>query len=364
MLRINKDRKRSNLPASIVACLVGLLVGFLVLLVSNPENAVKGFTALLTGAINGGFEGFGNVIAYAGIYILCGLSVGFAGKTGVFNIGGSGQFIVGGAAALYVGILWTWLPAGIHCLVAIIAGAIAGAVWGALIGLLKALFNVSEVVVGILLNYIGLYLANMLVLAKFYNPLANRSQVVASSALVPTLGLDKLFPSTGADATFVVAVFLSVVVSILLNKTTFGYEVRTCGYNKDAGTYSGINAKKNTILAMAFAGALPGLAGAMFYLSSSYNYITIADSIPSQPMSGICVSLIAMGDPIGIIFSSLFVSYITVSGLDMQLYGFVPEIVNVVTSVIIYCCAFVILINKSLGKFSLNFIKPREGKIK
>ena len=293
---------------------------------------------------------------------LCGLSVGFAGKTGVFNIGGSGQFIVGGVAALYVGILWTWLPAGLHCLVAIIVGTLAGALWGALIGLLRAVFNISEVVVGILLNYIGLYLANMLVLAKFYDPLANRSKAVIPAALVPTMGLEKLFPSTGADATFFVAILLSIAIYVILNKTTFGYEIRTCGYNKDAGTYCGINAKKNIILSMGIAGALSAVAGTMFYLSSAYNYITVVDTIPSQPMSGIVCSLIAMDNPIGIIFSGLFIAYITVSGLDMQIYGFVPEIVSVVTSVIIYCCAFVILIKKSAENSSEKFNKLRKGK--
>ena len=361
--RRNKVRIPSNLPASLVAIFIGLLVGFLVLLASSPENAVRGFAALLTGAVSGGFADFGNVITYASIFILSGLSVGFAGKTGVFNIGGSGQFIVGGVVALYVGILWTWLPAGVHSLVAVIAGTLAGAVWGALIGLLKAFFNVSEIVVGILLNYIGLYLANMLVLAKFYNPLANRSQAVAPSALVPTLGLDKVFPSTGADVSIIVAVFFAIFVYVIIYKTTFGYEIRACGYNKDAGIYSGINAKRNIIYSMAIAGALPGLAGAMFYLSSSFNYLAVVDSMPSQPVSGIVCSLIAMGNPIGIIFSGLFIAYITVSGLDMQLYGFVPEIVDVVTSVIIYCTAFVILINKSVSNLLEKFNKLREGKV-
>lgn len=338
-----------DLTASLVACVIGLLVGFLVLVVTSPENSIKGFKALLTGAVSGGFTDFGNVIVYAGIYILCGLSVGFAGKTGVFNIGLSGQFIIGGVAALYVGIMWTWLPPGIHSLVAVIAGLLAGLGWSSIIGFLRAFFNISEIVVGILLNYIGVYLANMIILDKFYDSYANRSQPVQSSALIPTLGMEKIFPGTGADITFFVAILLAIVIHMILNKTTFGYEIRTCGFNKDAGIYSGINAKKNVILSMAIAGALPGLAGAMFYLSSSHNYIQIVDSAPAIPMRGIVVSLVAMGSPIGIILSAIFIAYITVSGLDMQLYGYVPEIVDVVTSVIIYCTAFVILIKKAIS---------------
>ncbi len=361
--RKNIVKKPSNLLASIVACVMGLLVGFLVLLFSNPANAFNGFKALLTGAISQGFAGFGNVITYAAIFIICGLSVGFSGKTGVFNIGVSGQFIIGGVAALYVGIVWTWLPASLHCLVAVLMGALAGAIWGILIGLLKALYNINEIVVGILLNYVALHLVNMIVTAYLYNPLANRSQPVASTSLVPLFGLDKLFPATGADATIFVAILLAVVIYVILNKTTFGYEIRTVGNNKDAGTYSGINAKKNTVYSMAIAGALPGIAGAMFFLSSTYNYWVVVDAIPTQPMVGICASLVAMGNPIGTIFSSLFLAYITVSGLNMQLYGYAPEIVSVVTSAIIYCCAFVILINRAFANFSKKIARHNEGKI-
>ena len=349
-----------DLTASLIACIIGLLIGFLVLVVTSPENSFKGFGALLTGAVSGGLSDFGNVIVYAGIYILCGLSVGFAGRTGVFNIGLSGQFIMGGVAALYVGITWTWLPPGIHCLVAILAGVLGGVVWGSIIGVLTAFSNISEIVVGILLNYIGVYVANMIILANFYDSYANRSQAVRTSALVPTMGMEKIFPGTGADITIVVAILLAIAIYVLLNKTTFGYEIRTCGFNKEAGIYSGINAKKNIILSMAISGALPGLAGAMFYLSSSYNYIQIIDSAPAIPMKGIVVSLVAMGNPIGIIFSAFFIAYITVSGLDMQLYGYVPEIVDVVTSVIIYCTAFVILIKKAIPMI-LRKTHDREG---
>lgn len=357
---IDKLSNSSNVFASITASVIGLLLGFLVLLISSPGNAVSGFMALLTGAVSKGFAGFGNVITYAAIFILCGLSVGFAGKTGVFNIGGSGQFIIGGITAIYIGTSWTWLPAGLHCLVAVIAGTITGALWGSIIGWLRALFNISEVVVGILLNYVALHLVNMIVFEFFYNSYANRSQVVESTALVPRFGLDKIFPGTGADATIFVAILMAVLILIILNKTTFGYEIRTVGFNKDAGTYCGINAKKNTVYSMAIAGALPGMAGAMFYLSSTYNYWTVADVLPSQPIVGICASLIALGNPIGTIFSSFFLAYITVSGLNMQLYGFAPEIVSVVTSAIIYCCAFVMLINRAFKHFSKNITKPRE----
>lgn len=344
-----KARSRADhteLLAAITAAVIGLLFGFVVLLLSDPTQALDGFSALLTGAFSDGFAGLGTVLYYTTTYALCGLSVGFAGRTGVFNIGGAGQFILGGAAAAYVGVEWTFLPAGLHFLVAILVAMLVGAIWGAIIGLLKAFFNLSEVVIGILLNYIGVYIANMFVLEYFFDAPMSRSKPVAAGAMVPRFGLDKLFPHTAADAGVFITILVALLIWFIFKRTTFGYQITACGYNPDASDYAGINAKRNAILATAISGAISGLAGALFYLSPAKNYIAISDATPAQPMTGICASLLAMGNPIGILFSSLFISYITVGGFSMQLYGFVPEIVDIVTAAIIYCSAFVILISK------------------
>ena len=334
--------------ASVVAAIIGLLFGLLVLLVSNPSTAFAGFGALLTGAVKNGVTGIGSVIYYTTIYSLCALSVGFASRTGVFNIGGAGQFILGGAAAAYVGVTWTFLPAGLHFLVALVVGAIVGALWGALIGLLKAFFNISEIVIGILLNYIGVYLTCMFVMAKFYDQTMNRSMPIPVSAQVPRIGMDKLLPGSAADAGIFIAIILAIVVWFVLERTTFGYEITACGFNQEASRYAGVASKRNIIIAMAIAGAISGIAGVLFYLSPGGNYIPISDATPAQPMTGICAALLAFNHPFGILVASLFISYITVGGFNMQVFGFVPEIVDIVTSAIIYCSAFVILISKGI----------------
>lgn len=346
--KLHSPEKGSGLAAAIVAIIIGLLFGLLLLLLTNPEKAFKGFNSLLAGAAKNGIPGLGAVLYFAATYILLGLSVGFAGKTGVFNIGGAGQFIIGATAAVYVGIKWTWLPSYLHCFVALLIGMIAGGIWGSLIGILKAKFNISEIVVGILLNYIGIYIINMFILSNIYDPLKNRTQPVHADAMVPRFGLDKIFSNTAADASIVIAIFMAIVVYIVLDKTVFGYEIKACGYNKNAGAYAGINAKRNIVLSMFISGSIAGLAGALFYLSAARNYIPVSDATPAQAMSGICTSLLAAGNPIGIIFSGLFIAYITVGGFNMQLYGYVPEIVDIVTSAIIYCSAFVILISKGI----------------
>ena len=347
--RAIKSRKESNsteLFSAVAAALIGLLFGLVVLLISNPSKAFRGFSALLTGAFSEGISGLGTVLYYTTTYALCALSVGFASRTGVFNIGGAGQYILGGAVATYIGVCWTALPPVVHFLVAVVAGMLAGALWGALIGLLKAFFGLNEIVTGILLNYIGVYFANMFVLGYFFDASANRSLPVAQSATVPRLGLDKLFPSTAIDAGILITVVTALLIWYIFKRTTFGYQITACGYNPSASYYAGINAKKNAILAMAISGAISGLAGALFFLSPAKNFIAISDATPAQPMTGICASLLASGNPIGILFASLFISFITAGGFNMQIYGFVPEIVDIVTAAIIYCSAFVILINK------------------
>ena len=351
-IKTKKAQGSTDLLAAITAALIGLLFGLLVLLVSNPSMAFRGFSALLTGAFSEGISGLGTVLYYTTTCALCALSVGFAGRTGVFNIGGAGQFILGGALAAYIGGSWTFLPPVVHFLVAVLAGMLAGAIWGALIGLLKAFFSLNEIVTGILLNYIGVYIANMFVLAYFFDPSMNRSAPIAASATVPRLGLDKLFPNTAVDAGILITIAVALLIRFLFKRTTFGYQITACGYNPDASDYAGINAKQNAILAMAISGAISGLAGALFYLSPAGNFIAISDATPAQPMTGICASLLAMGNPIGILFSSLFISYITAGGFNMQIYGFVPEIVDIVTAAIIYCSAFVILINKLIRVIS------------
>ena len=195
-------KKKDNLGflSSLFAIIVGLLVGFIILLISNPSQAAAGFATIITGPVTHGMKGIGQVLYYATPIILTGLSVGFAFKTGLFNIGASGQFIIGGFAAVYVGIKCGSLGP-IQWVVALVAAIIAGMIWGAVPGIFKAFFNVNEVISCIMMNYIGMYLVNFLVSTNtgLYDKIRNYSKDVAKTANVPKMGLDSLFAGSSVN---------------------------------------------------------------------------------------------------------------------------------------------------------------------
>ena len=194
--RTGRKRDYVGVLSSVFAIVIGLLVGFVILLICNPSQALPGFVTILTGAFTHGLKGVGQVFYYATPIILTGLSVGFAFKTGLFNIGTPGQFIVGAFAAVYVGIMWTGLGR-IQWAVALLAAILGGALWGMVPGFLKACFNVNEVIASIMMNYIGMYMVNWIVKSykPLFNNLRNESRNVAATAQIPKMGMDKLFRS-------------------------------------------------------------------------------------------------------------------------------------------------------------------------
>lgn len=345
-----------NALASIMAILIGMVVGLIILLISNPANAFPGFWAIATGGLLNR-KNMGQVLYYATPIIMTGLSVGFAKKTGLFNIGASGQYVMGAFAAVYVGVKFTGLPAGIHCLVAILAAALVGALWGSVPGLLKAYCNINEVIACIMMNYIGMSMANLLVRKFIFDRAKNMSLQPVASAVLPKLGFDKIFVAGGApssaNAGFVIAAVLGVVVWVILEKTKLGFELKACGYNRDAAKYAGINDKKNILLAMVFAGGLSGIGGALYYLSGAGSGIPVLDVLAAEGFNGIPVALLGMSNPIAIIFTGTFMAYLTQGGLSMQSYGFPTQIVDIMSAVIIYFAAFALFFSQLIGKIKL-----------
>lgn len=342
-----------NFVSAILAIIAGLLIGFVLLLVSNPEQAGGGFAAILSGGFGTGMNGLGKTLYIATPIIMTGLSVGFAFKTGLFNIGASGQFTAGAFVAIYIGAKWTQLGS-FHWVVALIGAILAGAIMGFIPGVLKAYFNVNEVITCIMMNYIGMYGVNLMIRNSVYDSVRNRTVSVANSANVPSAGIGELFGNSSANFGFVIAVIFVIIVYIILNKTTFGYELKACGKNKEATKYAGINSKRNIVLSMVFAGALSGLGGALLYLSGSGKFISVVDVIANEGFTGISVALLGMSNPIGILFAGLFIAHITVGGGNMQLCGFVPEIVDIITASIIYCGALSLLIKIAIGKVTAS----------
>lgn len=346
-----------NFSASILAIISGLLFGLIILLFSNPSQAFSGFAMIIQGGFTDGIQGIGQMLYIATPIIMTGLSVGFAFKTGLFNIGASGQFTMGAFAAVMVGVKCTFIPANIHWLVALIAAMAAGALWGLVPGLLKAFWNVNEVIASIMMNYIGMYTVNMLIVRFVYDQVKNQTLPVASSANLAKAGLDKIFPGTNLNVGIFIAIIFVIIIYIILNKTTFGYELKACGQNPSASKYAGINAKKNIVLSMAIAGGLSGLGGALLYLANSGKYIQVLDVLSPEGFTGISVALLGLSNPIGILFAGLFIGHITVGGSNMQLFDFAPEVIDMIIAAIIYCGALSLLFKSILHKIAAKFRK-------
>lgn len=340
-----KKRDYTGVLSSVFAIVIGLLVGLIILVICNPAQSMQGFLTILTGAFTHGAKGVGQVFYYSTTIILTGLSVGFAFKTGLFNIGASGQFIVGGFGAVYVGIMWKELGS-VHWIVALLAGVILGAAWGLVPGLLKAFFNVNEVISAIMMNYIGMYAVNWMVKSSkpLFNNIRNESHPVLSTANIPKMGMDRLFPGSSVNGGFLIAVLMVILVYIILEKTTFGYELKAVGYNRDASRYAGINEKKSIILSMMIAGAIAGLAGACLYLAGTGKHIEIKDVIADEGFTGISVALLGLCHPIGILFSGIFIAYLTAGGFYLQLFEFSTEIIDIIVAIIIYFSAFALMV--------------------
>ncbi len=359
----------NNAYSSIFSILVGLLFGFIILLISNPSEAANGFVIILKGGFSTHAKGLGQVLYFATPLILTGLSVGFAFKTGLFNIGAAGQFIMGAFAAVYIGVKWTFLPAPWHWIVALIAAALVGGLWALIPGLLKAYMNVHEVIATIMMNYIGMYLANYLVKLTVYDSTRGLSQSTAQSAVLPKGGLDYIFYNPlGAtkDMSTVncgiwIAIAIAIVMYIILNKTTFGYELKACGYNPHASKYAGINDKRNIVLSMVIAGMLAGLGGGLLFLSGANGrHIKVVDVLAAEGFNGIPVALLGLSNPIGIIFSAIFISYITQGGNYLQTLDFVPEVIDIIIACIIYFSAFALIFRTMLPRF-LKYLKERKA---
>ena len=331
---------------SVLASLICIAVGLIILYCINAEQAFDGFTRIVKGGFYLMPKGLGSVLAQTAPLIMTGLSVAFAFKTGLFNIGAAGQYTLGALGALYFALVlhapW-WL-----CL---IAAMLFGAVWGAIPGLFKAYFNVNEVITAIMFNWIGLYAVNEIIykgaIGDMYDMKTTKTYTIRSvseGSVIPDLGLNSVFNTKSTTIAIFIAIVIAIIVYIVINKTTFGYELKACGHNKDAAKYAGINDKKNIVLSMTIAGALSGIGAGLYYLSGVAEWNPqVSTALPSMGFNGIPVALLALSNPIGVIFAALFVSHITVGGGYLPTKYFQPEIADVIVAVIIYMCAFVML---------------------
>ena len=332
-----------SLISSLVCVLGGLFVGFLVLLIIEPSGAFEAIMAVMKSFFR--YSGklmpkyFGQNLVRTVPLLLCSLSVLFAYKVGMFNIGVAGQYVAGACGCLYAALAWN-LP----WYLCLLIGMAAAALLGLIAGVLKTLCNVNVVISGIMLNWIMLYLTN-LVLGTVKSPNSPYTLGLMGNnpdALLPKMGLDTLF-SNEKSVTIAIplALIVAVAVWVILNKTKFGYELKATGNNYHAAKYAGMKENRNIILTMVISGALAGLGAGLLYLTGIEEWETTVSSVPAMGFNGIAVAFLGGLNPIGSILSAFFIQYITFGGgfVDTNVYS--PQISSLISSLIIYLCAFV-----------------------
>ena len=344
MKKFLKSEGGQSFIASILCIILGLLIGYVVLMFIAPKGASTAIVTIIKNFFYypssvARMKYFGNTLVKTAPLLMCSLSILFAYKVGLFNIGASGQYTVGTCAALYLA-----LGAGAPWWICVLAAMICGALLASISGVLKSYANVNEVISGIMLNWIMLYSANM-ILTKVKESTSPYTYTLASTnpnGIIPGLGLGKLF-SNNQYITLAVplSILIAVGIWVLLEKTTFGYELRATGNNKNAAKYAGMNEKRNIIVTMMIAGALSGLGGAFLYLTGFEQWQCTQSSVPGMGFNGIAASFLGGLSPIGSIFSSYFIQHITAGGayVDKSMYS--AQISDLITAVIIYLCGFV-----------------------
>lgn len=373
MLTFYKKSGTKSVIASLVSIIAGLVVGFIFMIIiaaASEEitiyDAFDGLGILIAGPFTGMsnyvLTAFGDMIFYSAPLILCGLSVAIAFKTGLFNIGASGQFLMGTMGSLLVAlnINTTGNPAaGVFVwLFALLVGAAFGFIWGAIPGLFKALFGVNEVIVCIMTNWIAANIVSWVFTAtpNIGNTSNGKAGYLITTAVTgngtPDLGLGKLFNGSYLDISIIIAILLAVAMFIILNKTTFGYELKACGSNKFSAKYAGMNEKRNIILSMAIAGGLASIGGALYYLNPGieFKFNSAYMSLPSYGFNGIPVALLASSNPLGVIFAGLFLRYLAKGGDNLVSANYNRYISDIIVAIIIYFAGFSRLIIDLLTK--------------
>ena len=352
-----KNSGVQSLLASLACVVLGMLIGYIVLLFINPDGAGEAISTVMKNFLTYSrpdtqAKYLGNTLVKTAPLLMCALAILFAYKVGLFNIGAAGQYCAGTALSLYAALAWgwSWLP----CMLLAMVG---GGLLGAISGLLKSYCNVNEVISGIMLNWIVLYLTNML-LTNVKEVASPYTVVLADtnpSAVLPSLGLGALFNDNKyVGLALPLSVVIAILVWVVLEKTRFGYELRATGDNRNAAKYCGMAEKRNIILTLAISGALAGLGASMFYLTGYEQWQCTASSVPGMGFNGIAAAFLGGLHPIGTILASFFIQHITAGGAYVDKSLYCAQISDLISSIIIYLCGFVLfmkhVMNSSIAK--------------
>ena len=389
-----KDASKA-VAASLISIIIGMAVGAIIIVIVGLFNsslglkgAIEGVRLVFAGLFRTGRHsagqltfGFnptnmGNMLFRATPLILTGLSVAVAFKTGLFNIGAPGQYLMSTAATLVLAlsIPTDVVPAPLVWVIAFLGGCLAGALWGCIPGLVKAFLNINEVLACIMTNWIAANLVTwMFDTGSLFENLQNHVENTKTAYIYKTtfngvatakLGLDKIFPNSQVNGGIVIAIIIAILVYILMSKTTLGYELKACGANRHAARYAGIADKRNIVLSMAIAGALSGAAAALYYLSGNteFYWTSAYQTLPATGFNGIPVALLAASNPIAVIFTGCFMSMLDIVGLQMtNLTAYNEYITDVIIAIIVYLSAFSLVIKMMLNGRKKRVIPAAEA---
>jgi ABC-type uncharacterized transport system permease subunit len=350
----------NNGMTSLLAVLLGLIAGAVLMAVTG-HNPFEGYAYLVEGGLKNS-ERIGNTLATATPLIFTGLSVAFAFRTGLFNIGVAGQMLFGGFCATAIGLSFD-IPRALLLMLMVIGGFLGGALWGFVPGILKAKFNVHEVVSTIMMNWIGYWTVYYAVPAYFKGAyLETESRNLPEGALLREPFLSEWFGGSYINLGLFIAVIVVFIVAFIINKTTLGYELKAVGFNRHAAEYTGIAVKRSMVLSMVISGGIAGLGGVAQYAGNAVN-IQIG-IMPSQGFDGIAVALLGANTPVGVLISALFFGLLySGRGFMNAMTEIPPEIADTIIAIIIYFAATSILIERLIKRFNQRrSVKGRQVK--
>jgi simple sugar transport system permease protein len=307
-------------------------------------------------------KGFSYVIVYAVPYIVAGLSVAFSFKTGVFNIGAEGQFVVGSMAAVVTSLLGASLPKPILIPLCFLAAMAVGALWGIIVGVLKTRWGINEVLSMIMFNWIAFYLSNFIAgipaiknegTAEATKNIADNASLLFSKDFIKSAGL-----CPTANWGILMAIAAMLLVWFIIEKTTLGYELKAVGYNKFAAEYGGISVNRSILTALAISGALAGLAGALQVMGMGKR-ISIFTSQEGFGFAGIVVALIGVSNPFGVFVAGLFYGALMYGGSKLNLEGVPTQLVSVIVGTVVFFIAISVIF-QNLNKFKARAQKNIE----
>ncbi|WP_138419354.1 ABC transporter permease [Aquibacillus sediminis] len=341
------NNKMFGILVPVISVLLGLIVGAIIML-SSGHNPIKGYVALWNGAF-GDMYTLGETVRRTTPLILTGLAVAFAFKTGLFNIGAEGQVIVGWLAAVWIGLVVD-APMIIHLPLAIFTGALAGGLWGFLPGLLKAKLGVHEVIVTIMMNYIALYTTNEIIRSVLTDQ-KTTSEAISATASLASAWLQSLTFYSRVHYGIFIALFAAFIMWFIIQRTTYGYELKAVGFNQHASNYSGMNVSKNITLSMVLAGVFAGLAGAMEGLGT-YGSISVMSGFTNLGFDGIAVALLGSNHAFGVVLAALLFGALKEGAGEMPTSAGVPtELVDIIIALIIFFVASSYMIRWAILRF-------------